>query len=134
MKRCVIADSSAVIRKVAKRFLEQDGWQVSETETAEETLAAVTNQSPELVLLDWQLGTTDLIETLRLRDTAHTRARIVYLTTEESRREIRAALRAGADDYMLKPFDRASFLAKLMAASGPATPAPQEHALAAPQG
>ncbi len=133
MKRCVIADSSAVIRKVAKRFLEQDGWEVSEAETLEETLAAVTDHGPELVLLDWQLGSPDLIETLRARDPAHARTRIVYLNTEESRREIRAALRAGADDYMLKPFDRASFLAKLKA-SEPATRAPQAHALAEPQG
>jgi len=133
MKRCVIADSSAVIRKVARRFLEQDGWEVSDAETVEETLAAVTDRGPELVLLDWQLGTIDLIETLRAHDPAHARTRIIYLTTEESRREIRTALRAGADDYMLKPFDRASFLAKLKA-SEPATPTPQEHALAVPQG
>jgi two-component system chemotaxis response regulator CheY len=115
MKCCLVADSSAVIRKVARHFLTEARWRVDEAETAAETRGLYGNSSPDLVILDWQIAGSDaieLIKELRRLDSGY-RPRILYLTSVEDRREIWQALRSGADGYMLKPFDRASFTQSL---------------------
>lgn len=111
MKRCLVADHSAVIRKVARHFLTEGRWHVEEAETAAETRDAYRATSPDLLILDWQIpgfDAVELVKELRRRDGRH-RPRIVYLTSVEDRRDIWKALRAGADGYMLKPFDRTAF-------------------------
>lgn len=115
MKRCLIADNSAVIRKVAAHYLAENHWVVDEAETAAQVLAAVAAHSPELVIIDWQLSGMDALELIRsLRDHDQARsARIIYLTTEQNRREFWRAEKAGADDHLVKPFDRTSMMAML---------------------
>lgn len=123
MNRCLLADNSAIVRKVAKHFLAEEGWQVEEAETAEAAIAAFRDGPPDLAIIDWQLAGLpwdELIVKLRkLDDDAQTR--IIYLTSEENRRSIWHALRGGADQYMMKPFDRASFFTELKQ-SEPRTP------------
>lgn len=111
MKCCLVADSSAVVRKVAKHFLTEGRWRVEEAESAADTRALYGTSTPDLVILDWQIAgseSVELIKELRRLDNGY-RPRIVYLTSAEDRREIWQALRSGADGYMLKPFDRATF-------------------------
>jgi two-component system chemotaxis response regulator CheY len=115
MKRCLLADNSAIVRKVAKHFLNDDGWHVDEAETADAVMAAYRASAPDLAILDWQLAgmpSEELIGRLRKLDD-NSSTRIIFLTSEENRRTIWQALRCGADQYMMKPFDRASFSADL---------------------
>lgn len=117
MKRCVVADGSAVIRKVAHHFLAGDRWDVVECETAAEVLGAFEREPVDLALVDWQLPGMDaasLIKSIRQAET-HTPCRILLVTSEENRQEIWRFLKAGADDYLLKPFDRSTFASRLNA-------------------
>ncbi len=111
MKCCLVADSSAVVRKVARHFLIQSRWRVEEADSAADTRAVYGASTYDLVILDWQISGGDaieLIQELRRMDNGY-RPRIVYLTSVEDRREIWHALRSGADGYILKPFDRTTF-------------------------
>jgi two-component system chemotaxis response regulator CheY len=115
MKRCLLADNSAVIRKVARHFLTEDRWLVDEAERAEEVLTAFDANHPDLVIIDWQLAGRDPIDVIKAirRSEDGARPRVLYLTSENDRKEIWRALSAGADDFLLKPFDRQAFAGKL---------------------
>jgi two-component system chemotaxis response regulator CheY len=115
MKRCLIADDSNVIRKVARHILESQKYEVSEAENGQEALDRCKHQVPDVVLLDWQMPVLSAMEFLAaLRVTlSGRRPFIIYCTTENDPAEISRALAAGADDFMMKPFDRAALLGKM---------------------
>lgn len=115
MKHCMVVDDSDVIRKVARTFLERLGYTVSEAATGEEALSQAESAMPDIVLMDWMMPGTppiDAIEQLRRikggRDTV-----VVYMTTENDERDIARAKLAGANEVLLKPFDRVSFEGKI---------------------
>ncbi len=70
---------------------------------------------PDVVLLDWNMPVMSGMEFLKLlRQTGHaTSPRVVFCTTENDMAHIRAALEAGADEYVMKPFDRETLHIKL---------------------
>ena len=115
MKSCLVVDDSKVIRKVARRILEDIGFAVEEAEDGSLALAACGRAAPDVVLLDWNMPVMDGLEFLQ-----HLRADkdvkqpiVVFCTTENDMGHIRAALDAGADEYIMKPFDRGIIEAKL---------------------
>lgn len=119
MKRCLIIDDSPVIRKVARRILEKHGYEISEAENGQEALERCKRQVPDVVLLDWQMpvmGALEFLAALRVSLSGR-RPYIVYWTTENDPGDIARALAAGADDVMLKPFDRADLVGKMSAVS-----------------
>jgi two-component system chemotaxis response regulator CheY len=112
---CLVVDDSRVIRRVAVDMLKGLGFGVSE---AEHGLAAVEfcrSQVPDFVLLDWNMPEMDGISCLRaLRAMPlDPRPAIVMCTTENGMPKIREALEAGADEYIMKPYDRGVLLDKL---------------------
>lgn len=112
MKRCLIADQSEVIRKVARYFLEQAQVEVLEADSADAALAIIHEQAPESVILDWRLPgktTIEILSALRFGDKGK-RPLVVYATSENDPADISRAFSAGADSYLLKPFDQASFM------------------------
>jgi len=115
MKRCLVADNSPIVRKVAKHFLTEGRWHVEEADNADDAAAVFTRVAPDLVFVDWQLAGMDAVELIkkfrRMEDGA--RPRILYVVSDENRHEIWRALKAGADDFLAKPFDRASFTGKV---------------------
>lgn len=115
MKRCLIVDDSSVIRKIARVILERQGYEISEAENGKEALARCKTEVPDIILLDWHMPVMSALEFLAaLRvSISGRRPHIVYCTTENDLGDISRALAAGADDVMLKPFDRASLLAKM---------------------
>lgn len=116
MKRCLIIDDSTVIRKVARSILESMQYEVSEAENGREGLDRCRQTpAPDLIILDWYLPVMGAFEFLSsLRQTlSGRRPYIIYCTTENDPNDIARALSAGADDYFLKPFDRASLINKL---------------------
>jgi two-component system chemotaxis response regulator CheY len=69
---------------------------------------------PDVVLLDWNMpvmGGIEFLRTLRLRDIIQ--PKVVFCTTENDAAHIRAAIDAGADEYVMKPFDRETLESKL---------------------
>jgi two-component system chemotaxis response regulator CheY len=108
MKTCLIVDDSSVIRKVARRILEGLDFTISEAEDGEEALAACRVQMPDAILLDWNMPKVDGYEFLRMlrRLPQGDRPKVVFCTTENDVAHIARALHAGANEYIMKPFDR----------------------------
>jgi two-component system chemotaxis response regulator CheY len=104
---CLIVDDSRIIRKVARRIVEGLGFEVDEAADGAEALIYCMAAMPHVVLLDWQMPVMDGLAFLRrLRDLPGGRAPKVLFCTIETRAErIAEALSAGADDYVMKPFD-----------------------------
>jgi two-component system, chemotaxis family, chemotaxis protein CheY len=116
MKRCLVVDDSDVIRRVARRILESLGFQIEEAENGQEALKRCGEAMPDSILLDWHMpgmGVMELLRALRRGPDGH-KAHIVYCTTENDRHDISRALAAGADDYLIKPFERAALSAKFI--------------------
>ena len=112
---CLIVDDSRVIRRMASEILKGLGLRTAE---AEHGLAAVEfcrTTVPEMVLLDWNMPEMDgitCLKALRAMDLSP-RPVVVMCTTENSVSKIREALEAGADEYIMKPYDRDVLLDKL---------------------
>ena len=107
MKTCLVVDDSRVIRKVARRILEDIGFEIAEAADGQEALAWCRTAMPEAILLDWNMPGMNGIEFLKvLRTEPGGRAPVVVLCTVENERErMVEALDAGADEYIMKPFD-----------------------------
>lgn len=89
-------------------------YEVIETGDTDTALQLCQTKQPEVVILDWHIPNSDPIEFIKdLRATfTGRRPYLIYLTTEKDPDVIARAIDAGADDYLLKPFDRAGFVAK----------------------
>jgi two-component system, chemotaxis family, chemotaxis protein CheY len=115
MKNCLVVDDSRVIRTVARRILEELRYCVAEAEDGMEALRACREKMPDLIFLDWNLPSMkglDFIKSVRgQQDGGH--PVILFCTTESDPADIAAAMAAGANDYVLKPFDGAAVRAKL---------------------
>ena len=107
MKRCLIVDDSSVIRKVARRILEGFGFTVVEASDGRQALDSCLKEMPAAVLLDWNMPVMDGYEFLRaLRALPHgDKPKVVFCTTENDLAHIARAMHAGADEYIMKPFD-----------------------------
>ena len=108
MKTCLVVDDSSVIRKVARRILEGLQFQIIEAEDGEQALQSCQNQLPDAVLLDWNMPKMDGYEFLRQlrRMPGGDVPRVVFCTTENDVAHIARALHAGANEYIMKPFDK----------------------------
>jgi len=115
MKTCLIVDDSKVIRKVARHILETIQFAVDEAGDGREALAYCQATPPDVVLLDWNMPVMSGMEFLRALAQAGIarRPKIVFCTTENGIAHIRAAIAAGADEYVMKPFDRETLESKL---------------------
>jgi two-component system chemotaxis response regulator CheY len=115
MKTCLVVDDSSVIRKVARRILEGLEFQIIEAEDGEQALQSCQNQLPDAVLLDWNMPKMDGYEFLRQlrRMPGGDVPRVVFCTTENDVAHIARALHAGANEYIMKPFDKEIVEAKL---------------------
>jgi two-component system chemotaxis response regulator CheY len=107
LKTCLIVDDSRIIRKVARRIIEDLGFEVDEAADGAEALTYCMGLMPQVVLLDWQMPVMDGLSFLRrLRDLPGGRVpKVLFCTIETRADRIAEALSAGADDYVMKPFD-----------------------------
>ncbi|AKR56849.1 response regulator [Youhaiella tibetensis] len=108
MKSCLIVDDSSVVRKVAARILEDIDFIVGEAEDGQEAFDKCRQEMPDAILLDWQMPIMSGLEFLKLLRAyvGGEKPHVVYMTTENDIGQIALALKAGADDYVMKPFDR----------------------------
>ena len=114
MKTCLVVDDSGVVRKVARRIVETMGFQVIEAEDGSVALDACKQAFPDAVLLDWNMPVMDGLEFLiQLRRMPGGDAPVVvFCTTENGMDHIARALEAGANEYIMKPFDKDIVTAK----------------------
>ncbi len=129
MKTCLEVYDSRVIRKVARRIIEDMGFETAEAADGMEALAWCRSAMPEAILLDWYMPVMNGIEfmrALRAEPNGHIPV-VVFCTVENDVAHIAEALDAGADEYIMKPFDGDILLSKF-AQAGLFSPAPSRRA------
>jgi two-component system chemotaxis response regulator CheY len=116
LKTCLVVDDSKVIRKVARRILEDLGLEIAEASDGMEALAWCRAAMPDAVLLDWNMPVMNGIEFLRhlRREPGGDKPTVVFCTVENDLEHIREALAAGANEYIMKPFDGDIIASKLV--------------------
>ena len=107
MKTCLIVDDSRVVRLVAKRILEELEFETAEAENGQEALDHCLKAMPDAILLDWNMPVMSGIDFLRALSKAQGGAVpiVVFCSTENDLDHITVALEAGANEYIMKPFD-----------------------------
>ena len=114
MKTCLVVDDSSIIRKIASRILEGMDFRIIEAEDGAKALEACKCALPDAVLLDWNMPVMDGFEFLvNLRQLRGGEVpKVVFCTTENGIDHISRALHAGANEYIMKPFDKDIVTAK----------------------
>ncbi len=107
MKYCLIVDDSKVIRMVARKILEELQFETDEAVDGKVALAACQRKMPDVILLDWNMPVLDGIDFLReLRGRPGGEApNVIFCTIENDIEHIQEAIDAGANEYIMKPFD-----------------------------
>ena len=114
-KTCLIVDDSRVIRKVSSKIALSLGYVPIEAQDGHEALARCKQSMPDLVLTDWNMPEMDgiaFVQKLRSIPTPKEPV-VVFCTSNGEAKDIHDGIAAGADDYIVKPFDEAALRAKL---------------------
>lgn len=113
-KLCLIVDDSKVIRMVARKILQELDFDTEEAADGKVALDACKANMPNAVLLDWNMPVMSGIDFLReLRKLpGGDKPVVVFCTTENDIEHIQEAIEAGANEYIMKPFDSEIIQAK----------------------
>ncbi len=117
----LVVEDEPAMRRFLRTSLRAHGYHVVEAATAREGLAQLAGRNPDVVLLDLGLPDADGIDVTRQVRATH-RTPIIVLSARGQERDKVAALDAGADDYLTKPFGLQELLARLRAALRRAVP------------
>jgi len=114
MRTCLVVDDSSVVRKIARRILEEMSFEVIEAGDGERALEICKQGLPDAILLDWNMPVMDGYEFLGQlrRMPGGDEPKVVFCTTENDIDHISRALNAGANEYIMKPFDKDIVAAK----------------------
>jgi two-component system phosphate regulon response regulator PhoB len=115
--KILIVEDHKPLRSLLSFLLSSAGYETFETADAISAMDEATRRQPDLVLLDWQLPDMDGIKLLRLWRAEEATARIPVIMVSGKADEVDrvAGLKAGADDYVTKPFGRDELLARVQA-------------------
>ncbi|MGE5175999.1 MAG: response regulator [Hyphomicrobiales bacterium] len=115
--KALVVDDSRSMRAILAKQLKELGFTVSEAENGQEALAQLhADGATDLVLLDWNMPGMDGAEVLAIirSEPNYRNVRVMMVTTESEMSQVAVALEAGANEYLMKPFDRASLVEKLV--------------------
>lgn len=114
MKTCLVVDDSSVIRKVARRILEELNFTIEEAVDGKQALDRCIVSMPDAILLDWNMPVMNGLDFLKkLRGAAGgEQPVVVFCSTENDMAHIAEAIGAGANEYIMKPFDKEIIEAK----------------------
>jgi two-component system chemotaxis response regulator CheY len=109
MKKALVVDDSKAIRQIERKYLEELGFEVLEAENGKEALE-VLKEHPDisLILLDWHMPVMngyEFLKTLRANP-QYQEIRVMMVTTENQQKSVIDAIMAGANEYLMKPFDK----------------------------
>jgi len=107
MRSCLIIDDSRMIRRVAGRIIKDLGFETDEAPNGQDALEKCKVEMPDAILLDWNMPVMDGFAFLKaLRKEPHgDEPTVLFCTSERDITRIVDALSAGADEYIMKPFD-----------------------------
>jgi two-component system chemotaxis response regulator CheY len=117
-KTCLVVDDSRVVRKVARRIAEELGFECTEAEDGQKAYDACKQSMPDAILLDWNMPVMDGMQFLeKLREMKNGKhPKVVFCSVESKPKNIQKALKAGASEYIVKPFDSEIIKAKFTVA------------------
>lgn len=110
----MVVDDSRVVRKVAARIAADMGFQCLEAEDGDQAFAICARQMPDAIILDWNMPVMnglEFIEKLRQMENGE-HPKVIFCSTENDRNHVQRAIRAGADEYVMKPFDNEIMVSK----------------------
>lgn len=116
MPSCLIIDDSRLVRQVSKRIVEDFGFTCEEAEDGKHAFDLCQEFMPDLIIVDWNMPVMsglEFVEKLRAMPNG-AEVKVIFCTTEDNLGHIERALRAGATEYIMKPFNRDMIQAKLM--------------------
>ena len=116
MMRALVVDDSRAMRAILGKHLRELGFEVHEARTGVDALMVLHKiGSVELMMVDWNMPEMDGLEFLnRVRsDHDHDDSRVMMVTTESEMSQVQVALQAGANEYLMKPFNKDVLVAKL---------------------
>ncbi len=119
----LVVDDEVTVREVVRKYLEHDGFRVTEADNGTQALAIVRDQQPDLIVLDVMLPGVDGFQITRaLRDTddyaplyVDNAIPIILLTARSSELDRIGGFEVGADDYIVKPFSPRELVARVKA-------------------
>ncbi|MBM3514465.1 MAG: response regulator [Alphaproteobacteria bacterium] len=116
MKRCLVVDDSKIIRRVACKIFHELGFEPDEAENGKKALEATRIKVPEIAFVDWDMPVMNGLDYRReLRKLpGGDKALVIFCTAENDADKIQEALDAGADEYIMKPFDSEIVRSKLL--------------------
>lgn len=105
-KTCLIVDDSHVVRKIARKIIEDFGFECIDAEDGQVAMDECTKAMPDVVILDWNMPVMSGMEFLKnIRAMVGGDApKIVFCTIENDIDHITHAMEAGANEYIMKPF------------------------------
>uniref|UniRef100_A0A832LU90 Response regulator n=1 Tax=Caldimicrobium thiodismutans TaxID=1653476 RepID=A0A832LU90_9BACT len=116
MKKALVVDDSKAIRQIERKYLEEMGFFVLEAENGEEALNILKENSDiAIILLDWHMPVMngyEFLKNLRQRP-EYDHIKVMMVTTENQQKSVIDALMAGANEYLMKPFDKEMLETKL---------------------
>ena len=123
--KILVVDDDNALREMVGIVLEAEGYELCYHDAGSGALESFKNQEPDLVLLDVMLPGKDGIEVCReIRTVSGTP--IIMLTAKTESEDVVLGLEAGADDYVVKPFDPTVLLARIRARLRPLSPSTSE--------
>jgi two-component system, chemotaxis family, chemotaxis protein CheY len=116
MLHCFVIDDSEIIRKYTRLIFESLGIRVSEADSPVVAMERLRSEAPDYILVDWRMPGANSVEFIgKIRALPlDPRPYIIYVPTENDPVEIQRALSHGADNFLLKPFNRQIVEMKLL--------------------
>lgn len=115
MPSCLIVDDSKVVRTLERRIMEGLSYTISEAEDGQKAADFCKSQKPDLILLDWHMPVMNGLEFLKVLRAMPDgdKPKVIFCTTESEMSNIMQAMQAGANEYVMKPFDAEIIKGKL---------------------
>lgn len=113
--RILVVDDEASIADAVATVMRYEGYAVEQANTLRDALVEIERFAPDLVLLDWALPNGEGIELCRRLREQTPGTHVVFLTANDADESKAEALRAGAADYITKPFGLNDFVARVQA-------------------
>ena len=113
--KVLVVDDERAVRNSLRRAFTMAGYDVAEAEGGQSAVALLAQSSPDIVVLDVLMPDVDGLEVCRRMRAAGDRTPVVMVTARETVADRVAGLDAGADDYVVKPFDLDELLARVRA-------------------